>query len=93
MYDLVIWLIIAGFYVPMHYLLPILIVIIFSRENSNRRHNVLLTAIDCTVSMALTFVIVIWLASDNLALAMIIMLVSLSAPYFRIILKRRQQFA
>ena len=89
--DVVVWLIIAGFYVPLHYLLPILIVIMFSTSKTDRRRDVLATAMDCTVSMTATFIIVVWLAADHLGMAMLILLLSLSAPYFRIIFKRKQQ--
>jgi hypothetical protein len=86
----VVWLIIALFYAPLHYLLPMLVVAMTGREEGEaRRQRLIATAIDCTLSMIIAFVLVIWLAGDRLQLAMFVLLLSMATPYLRIWLHQR----
>ncbi len=86
----VVWLIIALFYAPLHYLLPMLVVaMIGSEEGEARKRRLIATAIDCTLSMATAFVVVIWLAADRLQVAMFVLLLSMATPYLRIWLHQR----
>jgi len=86
----VVWLIIALFYAPLHYLLPLLVVVMTGREEGEaRRRRLVATAIDCTLSMAAAFAVVIWLAADRLQLAMVVLLLSMATPYLRIWLHHR----
>lgn len=86
----VVWLIVALFYAPLHYLLPVLVVLMTgSEEGEARRRRLIATAIDCTASMLLAFAVVIWLAGDRLQVAMLVLLLSMAAPYLRIWLHHR----
>lgn len=86
----VVWLIVALFYAPLHYLLPVLVVLMTgSEEGEARRRRLIATAIDCTASMLLAFAVVIWLAGDRLQVAMFVLLLSMAAPYLRIWLHHR----
>ncbi len=85
------WLIIAIFYAPLHYLIPI--VIVFFQNVADpmvRKRRMISTAIDCTFSMVAAFVLVIWLSGDQLHVAMYILMISMSTPYARIWLQRRK---
>jgi len=90
--DLIVWIIIIAFYAPLHYLLPVLILFITGRESETVRRRLIRNAlIDSTVSMLLAFVIVIALVQQGwLSLAMLILLLSMFAPFVRIILHRRE---
>jgi hypothetical protein len=86
----VVWLIIALFYAPLHYLLPMLVVVMTgSEEGEARKRRLIATAIDCTASMVIAFVVVIWLAADRLQVAMFVLLLSMATPYLRIWLHHR----
>jgi hypothetical protein len=86
----VVWLIIALFYAPLHYLLPMLVVVMTgSEEGEARKRRLVATAIDCTLSMLIAFVVVIWLAGDRLQIAMLVLLLSMATPYLRIWLHHR----
>ena len=86
----VVWLIIALFYAPLHYLLPMLVVVMTgSEEGEARKRRLVATAIDCTLSMLIAFVVVIWLAGDRLQIAMFVLLLSMATPYLRIWLHHR----
>jgi len=84
--DFIVWLIIALFYAPLHYLGPILLVAMRTDE-AQRRGAMIKTIMDCSVSMLLSFGLVVWLASDYLLLAMILLLCSMFVPYVRIFLQ------
>jgi len=87
--PLITWAIIALFYAPLHYLVPMLVVFLTgSEEVSALKRRLVSTAIDCTVSMTLAFALVIWLAGERMLLAMGLLLVSIAAPYVRIALHR-----
>lgn len=86
----IVWLIVALFYAPLHYLLPLLVVVMTgSEEGEARRRRLIATAIDCTASMVIAFAVVIWLAGDRLQVAMIVLLLSMATPYLRIWLHHR----
>ena len=86
----IVWLIIALFYAPLHYLLPMLVVVMTgSEEGEARRQRLVATAIDCTLSMVVAFAVVIWLAADRLQVAMFVLLLSMAMPYLRIWLHHR----
>jgi len=86
----VVWLIVALFYAPLHYLLPMLVVVMTgSEEGEARKRRLVATAIDCTLSMLIAFVVVIWLAGDQLQIAMLVLLLSMATPYLRIWLHHR----
>ncbi len=85
------WLIIAIFYAPLHYLIPIVIVFFqHVADPTMRKQRMIATAVDCTLSMTAAFILVIWLSNDRLQTAMLILMLSMSIPYIRIWLHRRK---
>lgn len=91
--DALAWIIIAAFYAPLHYLLPLLIVAMTGTEEGDaRKRRLIATAVDCTLSMAFAFTVVIWLAGGRLQAAMVVLLLSMAAPYLRIWLHRRSSW-
>jgi hypothetical protein len=88
--DALVWIIIALFYAPLHYLLPMLVVAMTgTEEGAARKRRLIATAVDCTLSMAIAFAVVIWLAGGHLQTAMVVLLLSMAAPYLRIWLHHR----
>jgi hypothetical protein len=89
--DWVIWIIIAAFYAPLHYLLPVLVLFVTGRESEDRRRQLIRRAlIDSTWSLLLAFCLVIPLAEyGQLPLAMGVLLLSMGLPFVRILLSRR----
>jgi hypothetical protein len=90
--EIVIWIIIAGFYAPLHYLLPVLVLFITGQESeATRRRLIRNSLIDSTLSMVVAFAIVITLARQGLMLpAMLVLLLSMPAPFVRIWRHRRE---
>jgi hypothetical protein len=94
MNDAVFWIIIALFYLPLHYAIP-LVAIFFMHSDDPivRKQRMIATAIDCTISATIAFTLVIWLAADRLQMAMLILMLSMALPYIRIPLQRRRSKA
>ncbi len=89
--TIITWVIIALFYAPLHYLIPIVIVFFQNVDVPVlRRQRIIATAIDCTLTMSVAFALVIWLSENRLQTAMFILMISMSLPYIRIWLQRRR---
>jgi hypothetical protein len=90
--DIIIWIIIAGFYAPLHYLLPVLVLFITGQESETTRRRLIRNSlIDSTLSMAVAFAIVITLANlGHMLPAMVVLLASMSLPFVRIWRHRRE---
>lgn len=90
--DIVVWIIIAGFYAPLHYLLPVLVLFITGRESeASRRRMIRRALLDSTLSMIAAFAVVIYLVSrGQMSLAMLILLTSMGFPFIRIWQHRRE---
>jgi len=82
--NTIVWIIIAGFYAPLHYMPPVLLVL-FKTSEDNRKSELKGALIDCTISMVLAFVLVYLVGLENMLLAMMILLVALFLPYIRVI--------
>jgi len=82
--NAIVWIIIIGFYAPLHYMPPVLLVL-FKTSEENRKAELKGALIDCTLSMVLAFVLVYLVGLDNMLLAMMILLVALFLPYIRVI--------
>ena len=82
--DIIVWSIIIGFYAPLHYLPPMLM-ILFNTSEETRKSNLKRAFMDCTVSLVLAFGLVYLVGLDNILLAMTILLASLFLPYIRVI--------
>jgi ABC-type methionine transport system permease subunit len=81
MNEVVVWLIIAAFYAPLHFGGPLGVVILIERDVRLRRRMIRYMLLDCALSMLTAFTLVIWLAGNTLGLAMAIMLLSMLVPY------------
>lgn len=92
MNDVIAWIIIAAFYAPLHFLLPVLVLFITGQEAQDTRRRLIRNAlIDSGVSMAVAFAVVIMLAhSGRMLPAMLILLVSMGFPFIRIWRHRRE---
>ena len=90
--DIIVWIIIAGFYAPLHYLLPVLVLFITGQETDNTRKRLIRNSlIDSTLSMVIAFGIVITLVTKGqMSTAMAILLVSMGFPFIRIWQHRRE---
>jgi hypothetical protein len=84
--DWIVWLIIIGFYAPLHYLMPALVLFITGNESEHVRRVLIRRAlIDSTISMVIAFGIVLILVSQNhLFAAMIVLLLSMLYPFLGI---------
>jgi len=88
MNDPVAWAIIALFYAPLHYLLPLLIVFFRNADDpALRRRRLKASAIDCTLSMAIAFALVLFVVERAMLPAMTILLLSLLFPYLRLLMR------
>lgn len=90
--DIIVWIIIAAFYAPLHYVLPVLILFITGREPEHTRRAMIRRAlVDSTVSMAIAFVVAILLVRQGwISTAMLMLLLSMGFPFMRIWRHRRE---
>ena len=90
--TLIVWLIIIGFYAPLHYLIPVLVLFITGRESDEVRKGLIRRAlIDSTLSMVAAFAIVIYLVQQEImSVAMFILLLSMLYPFIGIWRHRRE---
>lgn len=86
--TVVVWVIIALFFMPLHYLPPLMVIFFRTQDPASRRRAMRAAIIDCTASMAVTFALVIWLSADHMMAAMLVLLLAILAPYPRILLRR-----
>lgn len=95
MNELVVWLIILGFYAPLHYLLPVGFLFVTGREDEATRKRLIKgTVIDSTLSMVVAFALVIVLVRLGYVFpAMVVLLVSIFSPFLRIWRHRREMAA
>lgn len=90
--DVIVWIIIAAFYAPLHFLLPVLVLFITGSESEPVRRRLIRGAlVDSAISMALAFLVVILLVQQGwMTAAMLILLLSMSVPFVRIWRHRRE---
>jgi hypothetical protein len=89
MNEAIVWLIIAAFYAPLHFMGPIGVVILITTDSAARQRLLRYMLIDCCLTMLIAFVLAIWLAEDRLGSAMVILLTSMLAPYLLLIIHRQ----
>ena len=89
--DVVVWIIIAGFYAPLHYLLPVLVLFITGTESDEVRRQLIRRAlIDSSVSMVTAFAIVIYLVQRGwVSGAMLVLLLTMLYPFVGIWRRRK----
>lgn len=90
--EFIVWIIIAGFYAPLHFLLPVLVLFVTGSESEAVRRRLIRGAlVDSAISMALAFALVIVLVRHGwMSVAMLILLLSMGAPFVRIWRHRRE---
>jgi len=86
--DAIVWLIIAAFYAPLHFAGPIGVVVLTTREVSNRQRLMRYMLIESGLTMLAAFSLVIWLVADNLKMAMLILFLSMLLPYLFLLIHR-----
>jgi len=89
--DPVIWIIIAAFYAPLHFMLPVLFLFIVGDETEAVRMQLIRRAlIDAALSMVVAFAIAIMLVNySQIALAMVVLVLFMLVPFIRILRNRR----
>lgn len=89
--DPVIWIIIIAFYAPLHFMLPVLFLFIVGDETETVRKQLIRSAlIDAALSMVVAFALAVMLVNyDQMALAMVILILFMLVPFIRIIRNRR----
>ena len=81
--NTIVWIIIAGFYAPLHYIPPILLVL-FKTAPENRNFCIKRSVIDSSFSMLVAFGLVFYLGAEQILQAMVILLLALLFPYIRV---------
>ena len=92
MNDIIVWIIIAAFYAPLHFLSPVMFLFITGKEDERTRSRLIRNAlIDSALSMAAAFVVVILMArTGHLFAAMLVLLLSMGLPFVRIWRHRKE---
>jgi len=90
--DPIVWIIIVVFYAPLHFMLPVLFLFIVGDEAEAVRKQMIRRAlIDAAVSMVVAFALAIVLVNyTQVALAMVVLILFMLAPFVRIIRNRRE---
>lgn len=90
--DIVVWIIIAGFYAPLHFLIPVLVLFTTGRESDAVRRRLIRRAvIDSTLSMIAAFTAAIALIGQGwISIAMLTLLLSMLYPFIGIWRHRRE---
>ena len=90
--DLVVWIIIIGFFAPLHFLLPVLVLFVTGQESEQARGLMIRRAlVDSALSLLIAFAIVIYLVQQGHMLpAMMILLFAVGAPFVRIWTHRKE---
>lgn len=90
--DVIVWIIIAAFYAPLHFLLPVLVLFITGTEDETTRMRLMKAAArDSALSMIAAFALVIALVNSGLiSLAMAALLLSMFYPFLGIWRHRRE---
>jgi hypothetical protein len=89
--DPVIWIIIIAFYAPLHFMLPVLFLFIVGDETEAVRKQLIRRALmDAALSMVVAFAVAILLVNNSqIALAMVVLILFMLAPFIRILRNRR----
>ncbi|HGG58454.1 MAG TPA: hypothetical protein ENK26_00865 [Gammaproteobacteria bacterium] len=91
MNDWIVWIIIAAFYAPLHFLLPALIVFLSADSDEERRRGIRAALVNAALSMAAAFALVILLVSSGYMLsAMLLLFLSMLYPVGRALLPHRR---
>lgn len=92
MNDVIVWIIIAAFYAPLHFLLPVLFLFITGREDETTRKRLIRAAlIDSALSMVIAFAaVILMIRTGYLFPAMVVLLLSMTLPFIRIWRHRKE---
>jgi len=90
--DTIVWAIIAAFYAPLRYLLPVMVLFITGNETEQVRGTLIRRALlDSTLSMVLAFLLVVYLTRQGrISAAMLGLFASMGMPFIRIWRHRRE---
>lgn len=90
--EFVVWIIIIGFFAPLHFLLPVVVLFVSGQESEQARRRLIRRAlIDSALSLVIAFAIVIFLVQQgHMLLAMVILLLAMGAPFIRIWTHRQE---
>lgn len=89
--DPITWIIIIGFYAPLHYLLPLLVLFLTGSEPPPVRRRMMRSVlIYSSLSLVLAFAVVIALAQQGRILpAMLLLMLSMAVPFIGLWRRRR----
>jgi hypothetical protein len=91
MNDPLAWIIALAFYLPLHYLGPLMVGFLTGPADAPGRRRLLkAVAIDCTISMIVAFVLAVWIFNSRLQSAVAVLFVSMAVPYLHLFLVRRR---
>jgi hypothetical protein len=90
--EVIVWVIIAAFYAPLHFSSPVLFLFITGQEDEATRRRLIRNAlIDSSLSMLAAFALAIGLAGTGFLFpAMLLLLLSMAFPFLRIWRHRRE---
>jgi hypothetical protein len=85
--DTIIWIIILAFYAPLHFMLPVLFLLIVGEEtDAVRKQRIRRALFDAALSMAVAFALAILLVNNShIGLAMVVLILFMLAPFIRIL--------
>jgi hypothetical protein len=85
--DTIIWIIILAFYAPLHFMLPVLFLLIVGEETEAvRKQRIRRALFDAALSMAVAFALAILLVNNSqIGLAMVVLVLFMLAPFIRIL--------
>lgn len=86
--DYIVWIIIAGFFAPLHFLGPIGVVVFTIHDPLLRRRLRRYVVIESAVSMTIAFALAIWLSTEQMTLAMLVLFVAILSPYLMLLILR-----
>jgi len=91
MSDLVIWIIVIAFYAPLHFMLPVLFLFITGKEPETVRRQLIRSVLrDALFSMVVAIALAVILVRMGWIMpAMLVLMLSMSLPFLRILRARR----
>lgn len=83
MSDTIVWIIVIGFFAPLHYVLPVLVLVVSAEQSEEeRRRSIRRSLVDSTVSLVIAVPVAIWAAARERPLVAVGVLLLASAPPF-----------
>ncbi len=91
MNEWIVWIIIAAFYAPLHFMLPVLFLFVTGEEAAAARRALVRQAVhDAALSMGAAIALAAWLTrQERIVPAMVILMLSMAFPFVGILRRRR----